>query len=58
MLKMIVMMRNKVGNENDVAKMTTKIMRAKMITTKKEVMITLTDFRGTHSHSASYHRCH
>lgn len=27
MLKMIVMMRNKVGNENDVAKMTTTIMK-------------------------------
>ena len=39
MLKMIVMMRNMVGNENDVAKTTTTIMRVKMTTTKMEVMI-------------------
>ena len=40
MLKMIVMIRNMVGNENDVAKTTTTIMRVKMTTMKMEVMIT------------------
>ena len=34
------MMRNMVGNENDVAKTTTTSMRVKMTTTKMEVMIT------------------